>query len=284
MIRLRFVALLAAFVVLLGGHATYVAYFRLVPEFTGATDTTHVTAVKALVAALPTPAGTTLDPYGTWCNSASAACWTSTTQQPKALLSALSKALVSRGSKIRSHECMKPEAGPFQAPDGVCVAVLDYHGSRIDLTASSQNKSDNGGRTFLRVSSPLANPTQGSTNVQALGDWNSLHLLPASWSTGATCGKSVKNGCRQYGQRSTTSPVIALTRAQVCAEIRSALRGRFFFDLDEDVLNEPEQPFCRIAAHRFQTVGDKDGLLVFVVATSIDPTSTRLSFSVDSEP
>jgi hypothetical protein len=284
MIRMRFVAMIGVFVMLLGGWATYDAFFRATPEFVGATDAAHVTAVKALVAGLPAPAGATLDPYGTWCGGASAGCWTSTTQQPKPLISALTKTLVASGAKVRSHECEKPEAAPSPAPDGSCIATVDYHGSRIDVAASSLGKADNGGRDYLRIDSALVTPSgnYNSNTAPALPSWASVNPFPAAWTTGMTCTKAVHSeGCRSYGQQSAASPLIALPRAQVCAAVVADLRGRYFIDMDEDLQHTGES-FCRVVAHRFRSLVDKDGESVFVVATSVSVTSTRLSFDIHS--
>lgn len=284
MIRLRFVAALAALGLLLGGWATYVAYFQPVPEFVGATDPAHVAAVKALVAGLSAPAGTTLDPYGTWCGGASAVCWTSTTQEPKGMASALTKTLVTMGSKVRSHQCFKPETRPILAPDGACVAALDYHGSRIDVIASSRGKSDNGGRTYLRVDSVLVTPNGNSTLDEAVEPWATAMPLPAAWTTAVTCTRPSSDGCRAYMQRATLSPVIPLPRAQVCAGVRASLRGRFFLEWDEDApATASAQAYCQIHAHRYLSPGGKGGELVFATATSIDPTSTTLTFAVASD-
>jgi hypothetical protein len=281
-IRLRLVTLLSAFVVLLGGYAAYVAYFRPVPEFTGATDPAHVAAVKALVAALPAPAGARLDPYGTWCDAVAAACWTSTTQQTKALASAITKSLVAMGSRVRSHQCVKPEARPIEAPDGACIATLDYHGSRIDVDASSRGKADNGGRTFVRVDSVLVTPN-GSAMTEALEPWTTAIPLPPTWTTAVTCLRPENDGCHAYTQRATMSPVIQLPRAQVCAGVRASLRGRFFFEWDEDApATASTQGYCQIHAHRYLSPSGKDGELVIARATSVDPTSTTLTFSLVS--
>ncbi len=283
MIRLRFVALLAAVVMLLGGYATYVAYFRPVPEFTGATDPAHVAAVRALVAALPAPAGTRLDPTGTWCGGAAAACWTSTTQQPKELASALTKTLVAMGNKVRSHQCVKPEARPIEAPAGACLATLDYHGSRIDVDASSGGRADNGGRTYLRLDSVLVTPNGNSTLDEALEPWTTTLPLPATWTTAVTCIRPENDGCRAYTQRATMSPVIHLPRAQVCAGVRASLRGRFFSEWDEDApATASTQGYCQIHAHRYLSPGGRDGELVFARATSVDPTSTTLTLTIGS--
>lgn len=284
MIRLRFVALIGAFAMLLGGYRTYVAYLRPAPDFVGATDAAHVAAVKALVAGLPAPAGTTLDPYGTWCDAAAAACWTSTTQQPKVLASALTKSLVAAGSRVRSHQCVKPEARPTPAPDGTCVAVLDYHGSRIDVVASSRGKPDNGGRTLLRLDSLLVTPSGSSTRGAPLDAWATVNPLPIAWTTGVTCVTPVDDGCRLYRQPGPSSPVIALPRARVCARVRAALRGRFFVGMDDDMHATPTaHGFCRIVAHRYRSLGGKDGEVVFVAGTSAGPTSTTLSVSIGSD-
>lgn len=283
MIRLRFVALLGALVVLLGGYATYVAYFRPVPKFTGATDPAHVAAVKAVVAALPAPAGASLDPSSTWCDGAAAACWVSMTQQPKALASALTKTLVAMGGRVRSHECVNPEARPIEAPDGYCIVTLDYHGSRIDVDASSRGKSDNGGRTFVRVDSVLVTPS-GNSTLTALGPWATAIPLPATWTTGVTCLRPSNDGCHAYSQPATMSPVIHLPREQVCAGVRASLRGRFFFEWDEDApATASTQGYCQIHAHRYLSPGGKGGELVIARATSVDPTSTTLDFLVGSD-
>jgi hypothetical protein len=281
---MRLVALLGVFVLFVAGYATYVAYLRPAPAFDGATDPAHVAAVKALVAALPEPAGATLDPYGTWCDATAASCWTSTTQKPKTLVSALSQTLVAEGAKVRSHECMKPEARPIQAPDGGCTAVLDYHGSRIEVTASSRGKSDNGGRTFLRVDSPLVNPMVNSDRSSPLGPWATVDPLPAAWTTSVTCIRAADGGCRAYGQPAAVSPVIALPLAQVCARVRASLGGRYFFGIDEETpATASTQAYCQIVTHRYRSLGGKDGEGVLVRATSVDPTSTTLTFSVTSE-
>jgi hypothetical protein len=279
---LRFVVLLGAFVLLLAGYGTYVAFLRPAPQFDGATDPAHVAAVKLLIAELPAPAGATLDPYGTWCDGASAACWSSTTQQPKALISAVTKALAAKGGRVRSHECAKPEARPIQAPDGGCLAVVDYHGSRIEVSASSRGKSDNGGRDFVRLSTPMVNWFQNSDRSAALGTWDSVNFLPVAWTTGITCLQSTNDGCRRYGQPKDTAPVVALTTTQVCATVRASLNGRFFFGIDEDYPTGVTQPYCSIFAHRFRSLADKDGELVHVVAYSIDATSTRVRVSVEA--
>jgi hypothetical protein len=280
MIRLRFVALLGALVVLLGGYATYVAYFRPAPEFTGATDAAHVAAVKALVAALPTPAGTTLDPYGTWCDGAAAVCWTSTTQQPKALASALTKSLVAQGGKVRSHQCTDDVAPGGKRVDA-CLAVLDYHGSRIDVTASSLNKADNGGRSNLRLASLLVTPIRNSNSSAALGPWATVDPLPAAWTAGVTCSRRTEDGCRGYHRPAAGSPVIALPLAQVCEGVRASMRGRFFFGIDEDKpATASTHAYCQIVTSRQRSLGGKDGELVIVRATSVDPASTTLTFAV----
>jgi hypothetical protein len=280
MIRLRFVALLGAFVALLGGYATYVAYFRPVPAFVGATDPTHVAAVKALVAELPAPAGATLDPYGTWCDGAAAVCWTSTTQQPKAMVSALTRSLVAKGSKVRSHQCTTGE-DPGGGRDVGCIAVLDYHGSRIDVTSSSPNKADNGGRSNLRVDSLLVAPTGNSNSSAALGPWATVDPLPVAWTAGVTCIRPTAGGCRGYHRPAAGSPVIALPLAQVCEGVRAAMRGRFFFGIDEDKPATPStQAYCQIVASRHRSLGGKDAELVIVRATTVDASSTTLTFSV----
>ena len=281
MIRLRFLTLLGAVVLGLGGYATYLAFLRPAPEFAGATDTAHVAAVKALVAALPASAGATLDPYGTWCDATAASCFTSTTQQPEALVSALSRTLVAKGATVRSHDCTEPQARPIQAPDGACTAVVDYHGSRLELTASSRGESDNGGRTFLRIDSPLVNPiTQGNRST-SLGPWASVDPLPAAWTTGVSCIKPADDGCRAYSQRAAGSPVIALPLAEVCNGIRASLRGPFFFGIDEGKpATGSAQAYCRFYVHRYRSLGGQDGEGVFVGATSVDATSTTLTFAV----
>ena len=280
MIRLRFVALLGAFVVLLGGYATYYAYFRPAPEFTGATDTAHVTAVKALVAALPAPAGATLDPYGTWCDGAAAICWTSTTQQPKALVAALTRSLVARGSKVRSHRCTHDVAPGGKRVDA-CMAVLDYHGSRIDVIASSPNQADNGGRTFLRVDSLLVTPISNSNSSAALGPWATVNPLPAAWTAGVTCSRPTEGGCRGYYRPAAGSPVIALPLTQVCEGVRASMRGTFFFGIDEDKpATAATHAYCQIVTSRHRSLDGKDAELVIVRATSVDPASTTLTFTV----
>ena len=283
MIRLRFVALIAAFALLLGGYGTYVAFFRPVPAFDGATDPAHVTAVKALIAGLPAPAGSTLDPYGTWCDAAAAACWTSTTQQPKALVSELSKALVAKGTKVHSHQCFKSEDPVVQSDghDDACAAVLDYRGSRIELTASNRGQSDNGGRTFLRVDSPLVTPSGNSNSSAALGPWADVNPLPTAWTTGVTCYWPRKDGCHQYGTPRGAPPLIALPLAQVCAGVRASLRGRFFFGIDEDKpATASRHAYCEIVASLHRSLGGRDAELVIARATSVDPTSTTLTFNV----
>jgi hypothetical protein len=284
MIRVRFVALVSGFVLFLAGYATYIAYLRPAPAFEGVTDPAHVAAVKALVTALPAPAEATLDQYGTWCDAAAAACWTSTSATPRTLIASLSQTLVARGATVRSHECVKPEARPIQAPDGACLAVVDYHGSRLDLIASSRGKSDNGGRTYVRVDSLLVNPIVNGDRSAALGPWASIDLFPAAWTTGVTCIRPVGDDCRAYRQSATVSPVIALPLSQVCDRVRADLRGRFFFGMDE---NTPAagsaHAYCRMYAHRYRDLGGKDGEGVFVSATSIDATSTTLTFSATSE-
>ncbi|MDX6256274.1 MAG: hypothetical protein QOJ11_2608 [Frankiales bacterium] len=281
---MRFAVLLGAFVLFLGGYATYVAYLRPAPVFDGATDPAHVAGVKALVAALPAPAGATLDPYGTWCDAAAASCWTSTTQRPKALVSALSQTLVARGAKVRSHECRQPEARPIQAPDGGCFAVLDYHGSRLDVTASSRGKADNVGRTFLRVDSPLVTSTLISARSAALGPWASENPLPAAWTAGVTCTQPTEDGCRVYRQLAAAPPVLALPLAQVCAGVRASMRDRFFFTHDEDrPATTSAHATCHIITHRYRSLGGKDGELVSVSATSVDLASTTLRVIVAAD-
>ena len=280
MIRLRFVALLGAFVVLLGGYATYVAFFRPVPEFTGVTDAAHVAAVKALVAELPTPAGATFDPYGTWCGGPAAVCWTSTTEQPKTLASALTKSLVAQGGKVRSHQCTDDVAPGGKRVDA-CMAVLDYRGSRIDVQASSLNKADNGGRTYLGLYSLLVGPSGNSNSSAALGPWASVNPLPAAWTAGVTCGRRSEDGCRGYYRHAATTPVIALPLAQVCEGVRASMRGRFFFGIDEDKpATASTHAYCEIVTSRHRSLGGKDGELVIVRATSVNPTATTMTFTV----
>ena len=283
MIRMRFVALIGAFALLLAGYATYVTYLRPAPEFVGVADPAHVAAVTALIAALPAPEGATLDPYGTWCDAASASCWTSTTQQPKALASALTTTLVARGSKVRSHQCLNSEAPGGEKTLG-CLAVLDYRGSRIELSASNGGRFDNGGRTFVRLDSRLVTPQQSSSHSQSLGAWATVNPLPPAWTIGVTCTRSDADGCRVYGQRETASPVIALPVAQVCDGIRASLRGRFFFGFDVDQPASASRPaYCHILAHRFRSRGDKDGEGILILATSSGPGSSTLTFHFGPE-
>jgi hypothetical protein len=280
MIRMRFVAMIGALALLLGGWATYNAWFRPTPELVGATDAPHVAAVKALVAALPAPAGATLDPYGTWCDGAGAVCWTSTSLGPKALASALTKILVAKGGKVRSDQCTD-DVAPGGTRVDVCGAVLDYHGSRIDVTASSRNKADNGGRSYLRLASPLATPSGNSNSSAALGPWASVDPLPPAWTVGVTCTRAAADGCRGYYRSAAGSPVIASTLAGVCDGVRAAMRGRFFFGIDEDKpATASAHAYCEIVASLHRSVGGRDGELVIVRATSVDPLSTTLTFSV----
>lgn len=284
---MRFVALIGSFALLLGGYGTYITFLRPAPAFDGATDSAHVAAVKALIASLPAVQGTTLDPYGTWCDGAAAACWTSTTEQPKELASALTKLLVARGGKVRSHACVKPEARPIPAPEGGCGATLDYHGSRIDVAASSAGKSDNGGRTFLRVDSLLVTPVGSSLGGSALGPWSAVNPLTVAWTTGVTCVQSARDGCHRYSQSPAQSPVLALTRTQVCAAARASLKGRFFFAFDEDygdpVATGAAHAYCSILAHRYRGLGAKDGEMVHIVATSLSATSTTVGVTVGAD-
>src|SRR4051812_42861837 len=211
--------MLGAFVLLVAGYATFTAYGRPGADFAGATDTAHVTAVKGMLATVATPAGTTLDPYGTLCDAASTSCWTSTTLEPAAMVSALSDMLVAKGSKLRSHTCLKADDTSVQTPDGNegCDAVLDYRGSKIALTSRRSPLPDNGGRAVLRVDSPGVTPTPNRYRSTAFGPWASVDPLPAAWTTGVTCTQPTSEGCRRYSQHGKAAPVLAMPLAQVCA-------------------------------------------------------------------
>jgi hypothetical protein len=279
-IRLRFVATLAAFVLLLAGYATYAAYTRPAPTFDGATDAAHVAAVKALIAAIATPAGSTLDPYGTRCDAASTSCWTSTSLEPTTLISEISGTLVARGAKPRSHECLKADATSVQTPDGNsgCTAVLDFRGSRIELTSSRSPIADNGGGTWLRLDSPAVTPAANRWQASAFGAWETVSPLPAAWTSGVTCTTSTNEGCRQYDQSASTSPAISAPVSQVCATIRSTMRGRYFFVLDNDrPATASRGASCTLVGHRYRSLGSHDGEYLDVVATSTGPSSTTLT-------
>jgi hypothetical protein len=271
--------MVGAFVLLLAGYATYAAYGRPAADFAGATDAGHVTAVKAMVATVLAPAGTTFDPYGTSCDAASTSCWTSTTLGPEAMVSALSQTLVAKGSKVRSHTCLKADDTSVQTPDGNegCDAVLDYRGSKIELTSRRSPLPDNGGRTFLRVDSPGVTPTGNRYRSTAFGPWASVDPLPAAWTTGVTCTQPTSQGCRRYSQRGNTAPALAMPLTQVCASIRAGLRDRFFFGLDVDQAASGSKPAsCTIVGHRYRSVGSRDGEYLDVLATSAGPDSTVL--------
>ena len=105
---MRLVALFGAFVVLFGGYATYVGFFRPVPEFTGATDAAHVAAVKALVADLPAPAGAGSPLRDPLRRTRSGLL----DQHDRAAQGAglgYHEDLGRQGGRVRSHQCVKPE-------------------------------------------------------------------------------------------------------------------------------------------------------------------------------
>jgi hypothetical protein len=161
------------------------------------------------------------------------------------------------------------------------MAVLDYHGSRIDMIASSLNKADNGGRSYLRLDSPLVSPMVNSDRSAALGAWATVDPLPAAWTVGVTCSRPTDDGCRGYSRPAAGSPVIALPLAQVCQGVRASMRGRFFFGIDEDKpATASTHAYCEIVTSRHRSLGGKDGELVIVRATSVDPASTTLTFTV----
>ena len=163
MIRLRFVALLGAFALLLGGYGTYVARSSDRPRPSTAPPT-RPTSQRSRHSLPPCRAR----------RDDARPVRHMVRRSRRRLLDQHHPATESIGFRVDEaarrpgrqgpdpDECLKPDTRPIVAPDGGCVATIDYHGSRIDLSASSAGKSDNGGRTFLRVDSLLVTPSGSS--------------------------------------------------------------------------------------------------------------------------
>lgn len=257
-IRKRVIAMVGVFVVLLAGLGGYEQFGRSAPAFIGATDPAHIAAATAMVKGLPAPAGMTLDPYGTSCDSAGAACFTSSSVQPEAVFATMTKTLVAHGARVRNRAC-----GGANLVEHACMATVDYQGSGITVTAAHAESTD--ARTFLRLSVsgvPMMSEESGSA---AYGSWDSVDPLPAAWTTGVTCAQPASMSCNSFSQRREASPVISLSSAEACATVRRVMESRYYVEQNKDL---PATAYpaggCVVHGHRYRTVGGKDGEVLTV--------------------
>jgi hypothetical protein len=257
MIRMRFVTMFSLFVVFL---ASYAAYEHRAPAFTGATDPAHVSAAKAMLKTLPTPAGMTLDPYGTGCNITGLYCFTSSSVEPEAASAATTAALVAHGGRVRSHVC-----GGRDLVEHACQVIVDYHGSRIDVMAGPNLLRPGNARTHLLLSLSGADQRQPASASAPYGSWKSVDPLPAGWTTGVTCTKPAATGCLVFDQQVLASPVIAVTAAEACSTVRRVMEGRYNLAVNADrPATATHAGGCNLFGHRYRTVGGTDGELLYV--------------------
>ncbi|MDX6243011.1 MAG: hypothetical protein QOE76_734 [Frankiales bacterium] len=270
MIRTRFTVALVAVLALIGGGYTWAALDAPVPVWVGATDPAHVAAANAMLAVLPTPAGMTLDPYGTGCDFATLYCFTSSSVEPEAAFAATTRALVAHGGRVRSHACSS-----HGLIEHACDAVVDYQGSGIDVVAGHSRPGN--ALTHLRLSVTGAANPQRSPASAPYGSWSSVGPLPAAWTTGTRCVTQEPTGCRRFDQPLDAAPRVAAPLAQMCAEVRSRIVGSYF--LINDVNSPPSalrSASCGFFAHRFRTLGGHDGEVLVVTVQALDPQHSAL--------
>lgn len=278
MIRMRFTVALLAVLALIGGGYAWAAFDAPAAAWVGATDPAHVAAAEAMLRSLPTPAGMTLDPYGTGCNIAGSSCLTSSSVEPEAAAAAMTKALAALGGRVRSHAC-----GSGGLVEHGCAAVADYRGSRIEVGAGHNLPRPGNARTYLRLSVSGAGRPQPPSASAPYGSWNSVDPLPTAWTTGVTCTRPRAIGCSVFDQPVAASPVISAGAAEACATVRRVMEGHYYLAIDAD-RTATAPAGCSLLGHRYRSAGGTDGetLAVLVFAKDADHVVVRVMLQTGS--
>lgn len=274
MIGTRFVVMAGTLAVLGAGVAVHVADGRSGQRFVGATDAAHVAVTKAMLAGLPTPAGLTLDPFGTACDLRASACFTSSSVEPEKASAAMTSTLVAHGARVRSHACPSP-----RMVEHGCQVVVDYRGSGIAVTAHPGRRGNP--HTVMRLSVSGADAPQPALAAARYGSWASVDPLPSAWTAGVTCVQPSATGCSDFRQPTAASPVVAATTAQACAAVRRVMEGRYSLAVDTDrPATASDAGGCGFFGHRYRTVGGTDGEVLAVRVTTKDAGHVVVSVSL----
>ena len=232
----------------------------------GLSDAPHLAATAALLAALPTLAGTTEDVYDTACLTPAPRCFSSRLPTTTLLAEARSLLEVAGAKWLAQDEC--PDK-PDQTVD-TCEVLYDLGGAHIAVRAGALSLSAETGVTYVAFQdarpAPDAMPQGGPHPTAAarlpLGAWTGVNPYPASWQLSATCTEQTAAGCVQYQHLQTDgSPISSSLTGAVADAERSLTAGGYRVD---DIHCNPATAirlgFCTVAGARFRTVGGMDAV------------------------
>ena len=235
----------------------------------GLHDAAHLAATQALVAALPTPAGTTKDPYDTACITAVPLCFSSTL--PTTTLLAEAKTLLTTaGATLLVQHC----PAPSDQITVLCHALYDVNGAHVTVEVGAHGMRTPTGGTYLALidgrPSALAGPSGAPKPVSSagstLGTWATENPFPADWRLSATCAKPTTYGCLDYRHLRTVGAPISGSLQLAQAEARTSLTAAGFridvYTCYPGTANSPKH--CLVAGARFRNLGGTGSLTAVV--------------------